>query len=51
MAFFQELTYLDGDGAYIKSLDDKQIKGTHWVSLFIKRHFFWNSTYSSRSIT
>ena len=25
------------DGAYIINPDNKQIKGTHWVSLFIKR--------------
>ena len=26
------------DRAYAKNLDDRQSKGTHWVSLFIDRH-------------
>ena len=26
------------DGAYVKKLDDKQNKGTHWVSVFINRN-------------
>ena len=26
------------DGAYELNLDEKQSKGTHWVSLFIGRH-------------
>ena len=26
------------DGAFVINLDDKQNKGTHWVSLFIDRH-------------
>ena len=26
------------DGAYIINFDDKKIKGTHWVSLFINRN-------------
>ena len=26
------------DGAYIINLDDKNSKGTHWVSLFIDRN-------------
>ena len=26
------------DGAYIVNLDDKQSKGTHWISLFIEKN-------------
>ena len=43
------------EGAYFIDLDDKKIKGTYWVSLFIDRNtavywFLWNWIYSSRSI-
>ena len=33
--FFQETIK---DVAYVKNLDDKNSKGTHWVSLFIDRN-------------
>ena len=41
--------------AYVINPDDKQSKGTHWVSLFIDRHgcalwFFWNWMYSARGL-
>ena len=26
------------DGVYVINLDDKQNKGTHWISLFIERN-------------
>ena len=42
--------------AYVINLDDKQNKGTHWVSLFIDRNeiqlcalIVWNQVYSSRT--
>ena len=35
MAFFQETIYPKiNNGAYVINLDDKNSKGTHWVSLF-----------------
>ena len=32
------------------NLQDKNSKGTHWVSLFIGKNKIWNWTYSARSI-
>ena len=28
------------DGTNVENLDEKQSKGTHWVSLFVDRHTF-----------
>ena len=38
MAFFQEIFYLERNGAYVINLDDKNSKGTSWISLFIDRN-------------
>ena len=44
------------DGLYAINHDDKNSKGTNWVSLFIDKNTtiyfdsFWNWIYSSRSI-
>ena len=41
------------DGTYVIKIDDKNSKGTHWVSLFIDRNlavYFSNCIYSSISI-
>ena len=36
--FFQDNLLRIKDGAYVENLDNKQSKGTHWVSLFIVRN-------------
>ena len=39
MTSFQEPIYLEQkDGAYVINLDDKNSKGTYWVSLFINKN-------------
>ena len=38
VVFFQEAVYLEYDGAYLTNLSDKNIKETHWISLFIERN-------------
>ena len=37
-AFLRVNLHRINDGAYLKNLDDKQSKGTHWVSLFIDKN-------------
>ena len=39
MEFFQETIYLEKkNGAYVINLNNKNIKGIHWVLLFIGRN-------------